>query len=73
MNDHWIPIDSSMAFYCCCLQDKDGLITVADLEKVMVAQGQTLTKEEMLEMVAYADADEDGALSFEEFFMVVAE
>ena len=39
----------------------------------MVAQCQCLTKEEMREMIAFADTDADGKISFEEFFMVIAE
>ena len=54
-------------------QDGDGHISYADLEKVMVAQCQPLTKDEMRAMIEFADADADGFVSFEEFFLVIAE
>ena len=50
-------------------KDKEGnnLISHADLKKMMDNIGMKLTDEDIAEMMAVADADQDGMVNYEEF------
>ncbi|SAM06407.1 hypothetical protein [Absidia glauca] len=45
----------------------DGLISRAELEKVMCKLGEKLSKQDIQDMMAEADSNEDGYIDFEEF------
>jgi len=48
-------------------QDKTGTITFKDLHKVARELGECLTAKELNDMIARADGDGDGEVSFEDF------
>lgn len=48
-------------------KDGDGYINVDDLRQTMEALGESLTEEEITEMIAAADHDENGKLNYAEF------
>ncbi|ORZ16602.1 hypothetical protein BCR42DRAFT_415423 [Absidia repens] len=51
--------------------DNDGLITSQDLERAIVEFGETVTPDELKEMVLSADVDGDGMINYEEFLKVM--
>ncbi|SAM07355.1 hypothetical protein [Absidia glauca] len=51
--------------------DKDGLITSQDLERAIVEFGETVTPDELKEMIMSADVDGDGMINYEEFLKVM--
>ncbi|SAL95802.1 hypothetical protein [Absidia glauca] len=51
--------------------DKDGLITSQDLERAIVEFGETVTPDELKEMVLSADVDGDGMINYEEFLKIM--
>ena len=51
--------------------DKKGKITFSDLKKVAKELGETITDQELHEMINEADQDNDGEISFEEFVAVI--
>lgn len=52
-------------------EDNSGFITFRSLKKVCSELGEGLSEEEMQEMIDEADRDQDGKISFEEFFRVM--
>ena len=60
-------------------RDKNGLISIDSLKRVMGNLGLTsehktqdkLTEEDLEELIKYADMDEDGFISYEEFVKVI--
>ena len=48
-------------------QDGNGFIDTAELRHMMTTLGETLTDEEVDEMMSVADIDQDGRVSYEEF------
>eukprot|EP01130_Rhizamoeba_saxonica_P006899 TRINITY_DN2767_c0_g1_i1.p1 TRINITY_DN2767_c0_g1~~TRINITY_DN2767_c0_g1_i1.p1 ORF type:complete len:149 (+),score=47.59 TRINITY_DN2767_c0_g1_i1:74-520(+) len=48
-------------------KDKDGVISISELETVLRALGQSPTQEEFAQLVAQIDKDGDGRIQFEEF------
>ncbi|KAI8098527.1 uncharacterized protein BX664DRAFT_367489 [Halteromyces radiatus] len=51
--------------------DNDGLITSQDLERAIVEFGETVTPDELKEMILSADVDGDGMINYEEFLKVM--
>ena len=51
--------------------DKTGKITFANLQRVAKDLGETLSDQELHEMINEADTDNDGEISFEEFVALV--
>ena len=51
--------------------DKTGKITFANLKRVAKDLGETLSDQELHEMINEADTDNDGEISFEEFVALV--
>lgn len=51
--------------------EKKGKITFSDLKKVAKELGETISDQELHEMINEADADNDGEISFEEFVAVI--
>ena len=51
--------------------DKTGKITFANLPRVAKDLGETLSDQELHEMINEADTDNDGEISFEEFVALV--
>ena len=52
-------------------KDQNGLITESELSEAMQALGQGLTEGQIKEMIAAVDADEDGAINFDEFLTLI--
>merc|ERR1712215_46832 len=52
-------------------RDKDGYITMKELKKVANMLGTMLTKEELEEFMAEADADGNGKLDYDEFVKMI--
>ena len=52
-------------------EDGAGFITFRSLKKVCAELGEGLTEEEMQEMIDEADKDQDGKISFDEFFRIM--
>ncbi|EPS74121.1 hypothetical protein M569_00632, partial [Genlisea aurea] len=52
-------------------RDGNGYITAAELAKQMAKMGQPLTYRELSEMIAEADANGDGVISFNEFASIM--
>ena len=50
--------------------DKD-YITLSNLQRVARELGETMSQEELQEMIERADEDRDGKISFEEFFKIM--
>lgn len=48
-------------------QDGDGFISSEELKSVMLTLGETLTQDEIDEMIREADLDGDGKVCYEEF------
>ena len=52
-------------------EDGSGFITFRSLKKVCAELGEGLTEDEMQDMIDEADRDQDGKISFDEFFRVM--
>ena len=52
-------------------RDKDGLINYIELGYVLKSQGFNLTNQELIEMIADVDENEDDKISFEEFLILM--
>lgn len=52
--------------------DKTGYISLQNLKRVSRDLGETMSDAELLEMIERADADEDGQISFEEFYTIMS-
>ena len=52
-------------------RDKDGLINYIELGYVLRSQGFNLTNQELIEMIADVDENEDDKISFEEFLILM--
>ena len=52
-------------------RDKDGLINYNELGNVLKSQGFTPTNQELLEMIADVDENEDDKINFEEFLILM--
>ena len=48
-------------------KNKDGFISASEIQCVMTSLGETLTEDEVNEMVKEADRDLDSHISFEDF------
>ncbi|MEM9458293.1 MAG: EF-hand domain-containing protein [Myxococcota bacterium] len=53
--------------------DKDGYLTVADFQRISKAEGAPLTEEQAKEMIEMADKNEDGKVSFEEYYEIMTQ
>jgi centrin-1 len=58
------------AFKLFCEEGNDG-IRVADIKRVSLELGETLTDDELRDIVEEADRDNDGVISFDEFVHVM--
>ena len=52
--------------------DKTGYISLQNLKRVSKDLGETMSDAELLEMIERADADQDGQISFEEFYAIMS-
>ena len=52
-------------------EDSTGKISFANLKKIMAELGETLSDQELQEMITEADLDGDGQVSFDEFMRVM--
>ncbi|GIL42840.1 hypothetical protein Vafri_696 [Volvox africanus] len=53
-------------------RDGNGQINAAELKHIMTNIGETLTEEQVDDMIQEADIDQDGMINYEEFIRVVA-
>jgi len=53
-------------------KNKDGSISVSELEKILKSLGEKATRDEVKQMVAKVDKDGDGNISFDEFVALMA-
>lgn len=51
--------------------NRSGKITLRDLKRVATEIGESITEDELKEMLGEADRDGDGALNFDEFYRVM--
>ena len=51
--------------------DGDGFLTTADFERISKERGAELTKEQAEAMIRMADANDDGVVSFDEYYAMV--
>jgi Ca2+-binding EF-hand superfamily protein len=51
--------------------EKAGFITIKNLRRVAKELGETMTDEELLEMVERADSDGDGRVTPEDFYNIM--
>lgn len=51
--------------------DKTGFITVKNLRRVAKELGETMTDEELMEMIERADSDGDGQVTPEDFYNIM--
>ncbi|KAI8384667.1 uncharacterized protein BYT42DRAFT_563254 [Radiomyces spectabilis] len=51
--------------------DNDGLISGEDLKRCIVAFGESVTPDEIKEMMLAADVDGDGLINYEEFLKIL--
>jgi Ca2+-binding EF-hand superfamily protein len=51
--------------------DKTGYITIKNLRRVAKELGETMTDEELMEMIERADSDGDGQVSTEDFYNIM--
>eukprot|EP00921_Rhytidocystis_pertsovi_P020869 GHVQ01033236.1.p1 GENE.GHVQ01033236.1~~GHVQ01033236.1.p1 ORF type:complete len:169 (+),score=36.98 GHVQ01033236.1:470-976(+) len=51
--------------------DKTGTITLKNLRRVAKELGETMTEEELREMIERADSNGDGEISFEDFYTIM--
>ena len=63
--------DEVMKVYQLFDSDKQGFLNVKDLRRMADDVGETMTDEELHEMIAEADKTGDGKISFDEFFKVM--
>ncbi|KAL6917304.1 hypothetical protein FSST1_008799 [Fusarium sambucinum] len=49
-------------------RDEDGFISAGELRRTLKAIGEEVTDDELDEMIREADTDNDGRISYEEFF-----
>lgn len=49
-------------------EDNTGFITFRNLRKICQELGEALTDDEIQEMITEADVDDDGQISFNEFY-----
>lgn len=52
--------------------DKTGYISLQNLKRVSKDLGETMSDAELLEMIERADTDQDGQISFEEFYAIMS-
>ncbi len=52
-------------------QDSTNFITIENLRQVAQELGETMSEEELTEMITRADSDGDGKINFEDFFTVM--
>ncbi|XP_038597257.1 calmodulin-A-like [Tachyglossus aculeatus] len=52
-------------------KDGNGYVSAAELRQVLATLGETLTDEEVDEMIQVADTDGDGKVNYEEFVLVL--
>lgn len=52
--------------------DKTGYISLQNLKRVSKDLGETMSDSELLEMIERADSDQDGQISPDEFFSIMA-
>ena len=52
--------------------DKTGYISLQNLKRVAKDLGESTSDGELLEMIERADADQDGQISFEEFYAIMS-
>lgn len=53
--------------------DKDGYLTVEDFRRISAAEGAPLTEDQAKEMIEMADKNEDGKVSFEEYYEIMTQ
>ena len=63
--------DDAMRAFCQFDLDHQGKISFANLQAVARELGETMTDEEISEMVTAADLDKDGFISEEEFLRIL--
>ena len=51
--------------------DETGKISLKNLKRVAKELGETMTDAELMEMIERADTDQDGEISFEEFYSIM--
>ena len=51
--------------------DKTGTVSIKNLRRVARELGETMTDEELLEMIERADSDGDGQVTFEDFYNIM--
>jgi centrin-1 len=51
--------------------DKSGTITIKNLRRVAKELGETMTDEELMEMIERADSNADGAVTPEDFYNIM--
>lgn len=51
--------------------DKTGTISLKNLKRVAKELGETMSEEELREMVERADSNGDGEISFEDFYQIM--
>ena len=51
--------------------DNTGKITLKNLKRVARELGETMTDDELLEMIERADKDKDGEICFDEFYEIM--
>mmetsp|Transcript_1610 Transcript_1610/g.1993 ORF Transcript_1610/g.1993 Transcript_1610/m.1993 type:complete len:159 (-) Transcript_1610:106-582(-) len=52
-------------------EEDKGYITVDNLKNVTRELGENMTKDELAEMITRADTDDDGKVSFEDFYAIM--
>merc|ERR1712083_280682 len=52
--------------------DKSGMITLKNLKRVSKELGETMTEEELKEMIERADSNGDGAITPEDFYNIMS-
>ena len=52
--------------------DHNGFVGAAEIRHVLINIGETVTDEEVDEMIRMVDQDGDGQVSFEEFYVMVS-
>jgi len=51
--------------------DKTGMISIKNLRRVARELGETMTDEELMEMIERADSDGDGQVTAEDFYNIM--
>ena len=52
-------------------EDNTGKISFANLKKMLIEIGETMSDEQIQAMITEADSDGDGQISFEDFFKMM--